>query len=305
MSPIAITVQSPGRINIIGEHTDYNQGFVLPAAIDKKVTFKIWKNNQDQTVNIRSIDLGERFSFDLSSFQKEAGGWQNYIMGVVLELQKIDAKIGGFNAEFGGDIPIGSGMSSSAALECCLAFGLNALFDLGLDRWQIIKLSQKAEHNFVGMKCGIMDQFASVMGKKGQVMLLDCQSLDFQYFPFETDDNQVLLLNTNVTHNLASSEYNTRRSECEQGVEIIRRKFDSVQSLRDVSLDMLEMVKSDLPEKVFRRCYHILMENDRVLTATKALLNKDFVELGQLLYESHRSLQNCYEKVLTIKMVRL
>ena len=197
MNHNTITVQSPGRINIIGEHTDYNEGYVLPAAIDKRTVFQLKKNGTDESVNIHTSNMDEAFSFQLTAFQPIKSGWQNYIMGVVSELQKLGAKISGFDGQFEGNVPIGSGMGSSAALECSLAHGLNELFELRLDNWQLIKAAQMAEHNFANMKCGIMDQFASIMGKKNHVMLLDCRSLEFKYFPLDLGDYQLLLLNTN------------------------------------------------------------------------------------------------------------
>jgi len=216
-------------------------------------------------------------------------------MGVVKELQKLGGRIEGFNGTFKGDVPIGAGMSSSAALECGLAFGLNELFDLGFEKWQLIKASQMAEHNFVGIKCGIMDQFASMMGKKDQVMLLDCRSLKFEYFPFDLKNYRLLLLDTKVTHSLASSEYNTRRAECEEGVSILKNKFPSIKNLRDVSIDMLQQHDSIFPKKIFQRCHHVVTENHRVLQATQALTQNDFEKLGELMYQSHLSLQNDYE----------
>jgi len=293
MSIDKITVQSPGRINLIGEHTDYNDGFVLPAAIDKKTVFKLHKNKGNK-IHFEALNVGERFSFDSTDFSPIAGGWQNYVMGVVHELQKIGGVIGGFDAQFEGDVPIGSGMSSSAALECSLAFGLNELFELKFDKWQLIKACQMAEHNFVGIKCGIMDQFASVMGKQNQAMLLDCQSLDYQHIPLELKDYQFLLLNTNVTHSLASSEYNTRRSECESGIEIIKKTFPKVSSFRDVSLEQLQSLVKQMPEVVFNRCLHVVTENRRVLKAVEALKQNDFKLLGELMYRSHLSLDKNY-----------
>jgi galactokinase len=290
-----IVVQSPGRINLIGEHTDYNDGYVLPAAVDKKSVFHLTQNGSANRVNIIAQNMNETFSFDLSDFQPIKNGWENYVMGVVRELQNLGAKIQGFDGKFGGDVPIGGGMSSSAALECSLAYGLNELFALGLDKWQLIKASQLAEHNFVGIKCGIMDQFASMMGQKNRVMLLDCRSLEFQYFPFDLENYQLLLLNTNVSHSLASSAYNTRREECETGVSILQKKHPEVKSLRDVSFDMLHASIADLSKTVFKRCKHVVLENNRVLEATKALNNNDFPKLGELIYQSHFSLQSCPE----------
>ncbi len=295
MDHTTVITQAPGRINIIGEHTDYNNGFVLPAAIDKKTTVRLKRNDHATRCSMLAGNLQETFVFDLSNFQPTDSGWQNYMMGVVHELQKIGAKFSGFDCEFEGDVPIGSGMSSSASLECSLATGLNELFDLGFDKWQLIKACQLAEHNFVGIKCGIMDQFASTMGRKNQVMFLDCRSLEFEYFPFDLGSYQLLLLNTNVSHSLASSEYNTRRAACEEGVRLLQTKFPEVHSLRDASLEMLLQMSDIIPAKIARRCRHIVLENDRVQMATKALLDKDFKQLGQLMYGSHFSLQNDYE----------
>ena len=290
-----IYTQSPGRINIIGGHTDYNDGFVLPAAIDKKSVFQLTKNSTDSTVSIYAKNKDSHFSFDLTDFKPIKIGWENYVMGVVHELQKLGAKISGFNGQFEGDVPIGGGMSSSAALECSLAFGLNELFDLGLNKWQLVNVSQMAEHNFVGIKCGIMDQFASMMGKKNQVMLLDCRSLEYQYFPFDLEDYQLLLLNTNISHTLASSEYNNRRSECEEGVSIIQAKFPEVKKLRDVSFKMLQEYQNKMPEIIYRRCLHVVSENERVLNAARTLKEKEIHALGKLVYDSHFSLQKNYE----------
>lgn len=295
MKKAAITVQAPGRINIIGEHTDYNNGFVLPAAIDKKTVFQIQTNNTASQVNVYAANVKERFSFQLTDFQPLSSGWQNYVMGVVHELQQLGAKMTGFDCKFEGDVPIGSGMSSSASLECSLAYGLNELFNLGFDKWQLIKAAQMAEHHFVGIKCGIMDQFASMMGKTNQVMLLDCRSLEFQYYPLELGAYEILLLNTKVTHSLADSQYNQRRADCEEGVKLIQKTHPKVNSLRDVSDKMLLSLKHKLPERIHRRCHHVIMENHRVIKAAAALTKGQHNELGQLLYQSHLSLQNNYE----------
>ena len=291
----SIKVEAPGRINIIGEHTDYNDGFVLPAAIDKTLRVKMQRNGTTNKVNVLDLKGGITYSFDLGSFEPQGNGWHNYVMGVVGELQKIGAAIQGFDAEFEGDVPIGGGMSSSAALECSFAVALNELFTLDFDPWQIIKASQMAEHNWVGIKCGIMDQFASVMGKKDQVMLLDCRSLDFQYFPLELGAYQLLLLNTNVSHALASSEYNTRRSECEQGSGILKSAYPEITNLRDVALEQLISQKDQMPEIIFRRCHHVVSENQRVQRATQALQEGNHQRVGELMYRSHHSLQHDYE----------
>lgn len=288
-------MQSPGRINIIGEHTDYNDGFVLPAAIDKKITVAMRRNGTTNMANVTDTKQQKVFLFDLQNFAPREQGWHNYVMGVVHELQQLGAEIGGFDAEFEGDVPIGGGMSSSAALECSFAVALNELFNLGFDKWQLIKASQMAEHNFVGIKCGIMDQVASVMGKKDHVMLLDCRSLEFQYFPFELGDYQLLLLNSNVSHSLASSAYNTRRAECEEGVAILQKTSPGIVSLRDVTMEQLVACMGKMPETIFRRSHHVISENKRVLDATQAILAGDFKALGALVYQSHFSLQNDYK----------
>lgn len=289
-----IQVTSPGRINIIGEHTDYNDGFVLPAAIDKTTSFQIKKNGTDAICNIQADNVNQSYQFNLQNFKPIHSGWENYVMGVVSELQKLDAQLTGFDACFNGDVPIGSGMSSSAALECSLAFALNHLFDLGLEKWQLIKAAQMAEHHFVGIKCGIMDQFASMMGKKNQVMMLDCRSLEFEYFPLELGDYELLLLNSNVTHELANSEYNARREECETGVEILKKYLPQIKNLRDISLNQLTTLEDKLPAQIYRRCHHVVAENERVIAATKALQVGELEQLGQLIYQSHFSLQNDY-----------
>ena len=295
MSKEKIIVQSPGRINIIGEHTDYNDGFVMPAAIDKKTVFEIGKNGTASTANFTALNIRESYSFDLTDFKPIKPGWENYVSGVVHELQKLGAKFSGFDCRFEGDVPIGSGMSSSASFECSLAYGLNQLFELGFDDWQLIKACQMAEHNFVGIKCGIMDQFASVKGKKNQVMLLDCRSHDFLYLPFDLKEYQLLLLNTNVSHSLAASEYNTRRSECEEGVEIIKKTHSEIKNLRDVTPEMLTPFAEKMPDNIFRRCRHVVNENERVSEAAGALVHNNFEKLGKLIYESHFSLQDDYE----------
>lgn len=297
MNNHAVVSQSPGRINLIGEHTDYNEGLVLPAAIDKNSVFQLSKNGTSNQANIKATNVSEQFSFDLTNFSPLVSGWQNYVMGVVSELQKLGAKFSGFDGEFGGNVPIGSGMSSSAALECSLAFGLNELFDLQFDRWQLIKACQMAEHNYAGIQCGIMDQFASMMGKKNQAMLLDCRTLEFKYFPLELGQYEILLLNSNVSHTLASSEYNTRKAECEEGIAILKKLYPTaeIKTLRDVVYTMLPICREHFPEKIYQRCRHVVLDNSRVLKATTALKNRDFQALGNLIYASHHSLQNDYE----------
>jgi len=289
-----IRTQAPGRINLIGEHTDYNGGFVLPAAIDKNTKVLIKLNGTEQVVNARSLNYNESFTFQLSNFNRLESGWQNYVMGVVAEVQKLNNTITGFDLEFEGNIPIGSGMSSSAALECSLAYALNELFELNLSKIQLIEASQLAEHNFVGTRCGIMDQFTSVMGKKDHAILLDCSTMEHKYFPLKLNEYEILLLNTNVSHNLATSEYNTRRQECELGLEILSKTYANCFSFRDFTIDQLNDSRQLMTETVYQRCRHVLTENNRVLSATQALVDGKIHILGRLMYQSHQSLQYDY-----------
>ena len=290
-----ITTQAPGRINIIGEHTDYNDGFVLPAAIDKIVRQTISKNGNESGCKLTSEHFGESIQFDLKNIKSSEKGWANYLLGVVVELQKRSNKLGGFDCKFGGNVPLGGGVSSSSALQVSFVFALNELFGLGFSKIEMAKICQDADHNFTGVRGGIMDQFTSLHGIKNQVMLLDCRSLEYQYFPLDLGDYQLLLLNTNVSHSLADSDYNTRRSECEAGVEIIQKEFPNVTHLRDVSTEQLFDFKSKLPETVFRRCHHVVTEDVRTLKATEAMKNGNFQLLGELMYASHESLTTDYE----------
>ncbi len=295
----ALVIESPGRINLIGEHTDYNEGYVLPTAIHKMIRLRFRKNNSDHLCQITSKDLGKTLNADLHKLEISQEPWENYILGVLQELQKRTDKLRGFSCTLVSDIPIGSGVSSSAALECGLAYGLNILFDLGLDKLSLVKLSQAAEHHFVGTQCGIMDQFASVMSKAGKVILLDCRSLKAEYVPLDLGDYTLLLLNSNVQHSLASSEYNTRRKECNEGVRLLQQLFPEVRSLRDVSHEMLQSLKdrTGIPEleTIYNRCNYVLSENQRVLRAVEALKSGDLLQLGDLLYKSHEGLQYEYQ----------
>lgn len=290
-----LIIDSPGRINIIGEHTDYNNGFVLPTAIDKKIKFKFNKNGSLNTCSIYSNNFDTSMSFELNKVSPSEKQWENYILGVIYEIQQLTDKLRGFDCVLDSDIPVGSGISSSAALECGLAYGLNELFDLKLSKQTIVELSQRAEHNYVGTKCGIMDQFASVMSKQDHIILLDCESLDYEYVPLNIKPFKILLLNTNVSHNLASGEYNVRRSQCEQGVEMIKQKYPEVNSLRDVSLERLQEFESQMPAVNYKRCLYVVQEKERVLNAVKALRKDLLHKVGEYMYETHDGLQNLYE----------
>ena len=290
-----LTVVSPGRINLIGEHTDYNMGYVLPTAIEKKIIFKLQKNGSDSVCHLYSETYDTGFELDLNSIARSDVEWENYILGVLNEISVRTDKVKGFDCILQSDLPTGSGLSSSAALECGLAFGLNELFDLGLSNLEMVQLSQTAEHTYVGTQCGIMDQFASVMSKSGHVILLDCESLEYDYIPIDLHPYKIILLNTKVSHNLASSEYNTRKRECEEGVEIIQRKHPKVKSLRNVDQEMLDASKPEMDPTVFNRCSFIVAENRRVLEMAKALREKDLLSAGQLLYAAHHGISKLYE----------
>ena len=290
-----VKVSSPGRINLIGEHVDYNDGFVLPAAIDKCIYMTLTENDHANRCTIKSEGFDSILVVDLNHLKKGTEGWHDYVLGVINEIQKVSSGLKGFDCHMNSKVPIGSGVSSSAALECGLAFGLNELFHLGLDKWQLIKIGQLAEHNFVGTKCGIMDQFASVMGKKEHSMLLDCKSLDFEYIPTQIDPYVILMLNTNVTHNLSTSGYNDRREESETGLSIICERFGVEKSFRNIDTSMVDACKAELGAVRYRRCRYVLEEKERVLRAAEALRANDLKELGKLLYASHEGQSKDYE----------
>jgi len=290
-----LTIDSPGRINIIGEHTDYNLGYVLPTAIEKKITFKFQKNGSDKICHVYSKGYDTGFELSLDKIKKSKVEWENYVLGVLNEISKRSDKLRGFDCTLESHVPIGSGVSSSAALECGLAFGLNEMFDLGLTKMDIVELSQAAEHTYAGTKCGIMDQFASVMSKEGHVILLDCESLDYSYIPIQIKPYKIVLLNTNVSHNLASGEYNVRRAQCEKGVAVLQKIYPEVKSLRNATMDMLNSVRNELDETVYNRCSYIIHEKTRVLQAAEALKANNLKRVGELLYETHDGLSKMYE----------
>ncbi|MCS7004649.1 MAG: galactokinase [Cytophagales bacterium] len=286
--------KAPGRINLIGEHTDYNEGFVLPAAIDKEIVFAISPNHSDR-VRLFTYDFNDYFEFSLQIVKKSSVSWVNYILGVIAQFQKNGYALSGFDCVYGGDVPSGAGLSSSAAVECGLAFALNDLFSFGIDKMTLAKMAQKAEHEFVGVFCGIMDQFASIFGREGYVVRLDCRSLEYVYFPFDMSEYKIVLCDTQVKHSLASSEYNTRRYECEQGVLLLQKHYPFIQSLRDVSIEILEKHKEELSTNVFKRCLYVVKENMRVLQACQALEKGDLKSFGQLMYASHEGLSKDYQ----------
>ena len=289
-----LTVRSPGRVNLIGEHTDYNQGFVLPAAINKAI-YMVVSRRADEEIHIVSLDLDRAYTGNVGALVPSGLHWPDYILGVVQQLQALGKTVGGFNCVFGGDIPLGAGMSSSAALECATAYSLNELFGLELDPLTMVKLSQKAENVFVGVQCGIMDQFASMFGRKDHVIRLDCQSLEYSYFPFKTDGIRIVLLDSNVKHSLVTSEYNTRRQQCEAGVRLVQQHHPEVRSMRDVTLEQLQAYVAPVDELIYRRCSYVVEENARLQSATADLLRGDIAAFGQELYGSHEGLSKKYE----------
>lgn len=288
-----LIVRSPGRVNVIGEHTDYNEGFVLPAAVDKYIYVGISKRT-DQTCVLHAVDFDETLSFQLDQLQPQTN-WTTYILGVANQVIERGHYLTGFNLLIDGDIPIGAGMSSSAAVECAVVFALNELFQLGLSKMDMVLIAQKAEHTFAGVQCGIMDMFASMFGKQNQVIRLDCRSLEYQYAPLDLQDYQIVLFNTNVKHSLASSAYNTRRQQCEQGVAWVQAHHPEVKSLRDVNEQMLQDWVAPKDDVVFKRCLFIVQENQRLLDACKAMELNDWPTLGTLLFGSHKGLSEQYE----------
>ena len=290
-----LLVRSPGRVNLIGEHTDYNEGFVMPASIEKEIRLGIAKNNLSE-IHIFSLDYQQSIVVKLAELSPlEENSWANFILGIVTELQVLGHTLEGFNCVFEGDIPLGAGLSSSAALECATVFALNELFNLGLDRMTMVKVAQKAENNFVGVKCGIMDQFASMFGQANQVIQLDCRSLDYQYSPLQLNDYKIVLLDTQVKHSLADSAYNTRRSECEAGVSFLQKHHPEIKSLRDASPELLEKYKDQMDPVVYQRCHYVVSENQRVRRTSDALKQGNLKEVGDQMYASHQGLQHEYE----------
>ncbi|HEY8388296.1 MAG TPA: galactokinase [Parasegetibacter sp.] len=284
---------APGRVNLIGEHTDYNDGFVLPASVNKYVRIGVAENNTD-TVRAFALNYNEEKSFPVAS-PEPSGDWSTYLKGVVALLQEKTNAIRGVDILIESDVPVGAGMSSSAALCSALALALNELFQLKLNQLEQALIGQQTEHRFAGVKCGIMDQFASLHGKANSVIKLDCRDMSWEYFPFSFSDYSIVLINSMVSHSLASSEYNIRRAQCEEGVSLLRKFFPDISSLRDLSNSQVVQHKNDLPPLIFKRCSYVTAENERVTEACTALLNGDLSRFGKLVIESHRGLSEEYE----------
>ncbi|WP_276369766.1 galactokinase [Chryseolinea sp. H1M3-3] len=290
-----ILARSPGRINLIGEHTDYNEGFVMPAAINRDIVVAIDFSMDDHST-LFSVKNNEFFSFHTSDPARvKSPLWANYLLGVVRKIIDQGHAVKSFNCVVDGDVPTGAGLSSSAALECSFAFALDQLHQFNIPRQQLIFIAQWAEHNYAGVKCGIMDQFSSMMGLEGKAFVLDCRSLEFRYFPVNLNNSAIVLCDSMVKHSLASSAYNTRRMECEQGVKILRDHYPEVHSLRDATLQMVESQKAALPGKVYDRCTYVVQENQRVLDASKDLEKGDLAAFGKKMYATHEGLSRLYE----------
>lgn len=285
-----LMIFSPGRINLIGEHTDYNEGYVFPAAVNMGIVAALEKSNAENST-VYALDKAESYSISLHDLKpSNNGSWENYIIGVVAELQNRSIIIGNFNMVFAGDIPGGAGMSSSAALENSVVFGLNELFDLKLSKEAMILISQKAEHNYVGVKCGIMDQYASMFGIKDHALLLDCRTVRSASFKINFESYQLLLINTNVKHSLSESAYNDRRSVCESIASLLK-----VNALRDITEFDLESIKDEVTTDNYQKALYVIQENNRVIEASKAIKDSDLAKLGKLLYDSHAGLQYQYK----------
>ncbi len=281
---------SPGRINLIGEHTDYNGGFVFPGAIDKVIAAEIRPNDTDK-VRVYSIDIDDYAEFGLNEADAPEQSWARYIFGVCREILKRGGKVQGFDAVFAGNVPLGAGLSSSAALESCFAFALNDLFnENNIDKFELARIGQSTEHNYCGVNCGIMDQFASVCGKKGHLMRLDCRSMEFEYYPFNPEGYTLVLLDSRVKHELADSPYNKRRASCERVAKRL-----GLETLRDATMEMLEAVKSDITAEDYFRAKFVIEEKQRVLDVCDALNNGDYETVGKCMYATHNGLSKDYE----------
>ena len=290
----ALIVRSPGRVNIIGEHTDYNNGFVLPAAIDKAIYIAVSKRADDE-IHLYAVDFDESFTCTLSTVIPNGQHWPNYVLGIVDQLQKKEFKISGFNAVIDGDVPVGAGLSSSAAVECATAFALNETFNLQLQKMEMVQMAQMAEHLFAGVKVGIMDMFASMFGKAEHAIKLDCKSLQYEYVPLHLNSIKIVLLNTNVKHSLSSTEYNVRRQQCEQGVAWIKEYHPEVNSLRDANMQMIQDHVLPKDKIIYKRCRYIVEEIQRLLNACEDLKKDDIKSLGNKMFETHEGLSKEYE----------
>lgn len=281
---------SAGRINLIGEHTDYNGGFVFPGAIDKVIMAAIAPNGTDK-VRVFSIDIDEYAEFGLEESDAPSQSWARYIFGVCREIIKRGGTVKGFDAVFAGNVPLGAGLSSSAALESCFAFALNDLFNgNSIEKFELARIGQSTEHNYCGVNCGIMDQFASVMGKEGKLMRLDCRSMEYEYYPFAPEDYELVLVDSRVKHELADSPYNKRRESCERVAKRL-----GIETLRDATQAMLDGIRDEISAEDYSRAKFVIEEKDRVLAVSDALNAGDYETVGRKMYETHEGLSKDYE----------
>ncbi len=285
---------SAGRINLIGEHTDYNGGYVFPGAIDKGIIAEI-KPNGKNTVRAYSLDYDQEAIFGLAEEDKPDQQWARYVFGVCRETSKRGGTVKGFDCVFAGDVPLGAGLSSSAALESCFAFAINELFQNGIDKFELAKIGQSTEHNYCGVKCGIMDQFASIFGKREQLIRLNCKTLEYKYFPFNPEGYKLVLIDSCVKHELASSAYNKRRESCENAAAAIRRNHPEVEFLSDAKRVWLEEVRGLIPQEDFLRAEYVIGEVQRVLDVCDALERGDYETVGEMMYQTHFGLSRLYE----------
>ena len=286
---------APGRINLIGEHTDYNGGYVFPGAVDKGMVAEVRPNGTD-LVRAFAIDLYETVEFDINDKEGPKESWARYIYGICQEMKARGVDVKGFDTAFSGDVPLGSGMSSSAALESCYAFAINDLFgDNKVEKIELARAGQATEHKYIGVNCGIMDQFASVFGKKGYLIRLNCQTMDYSYFPFAPQGYCLVLLNSCVKHELASSAYNDRRQSCENVLKKLQRVNPKIETLSQATLEMIDTLKAEIPEEDYLCAKYVVEERDRVLKVSNALSEGDYATVGQMMYETHRGLSEDYK----------
>lgn len=290
-----LIIRAPGRINLIGEHTDYNDGFVMPAAVDREIFFAISASADKRSV-FYSMKYDEKFEVDIEDPKPvDTPSWANYLLGVLFQFKENKYPVKPFYCAFGGNVPLGAGMSSSAAMECGFAEALSQFNLLNVPKLKIIRMAQWSEHHFVGVQCGIMDQFASVMGKAGHVIVLDCRSLEYRYAPLDLHDYRIVLCDTKVKHSLVDSEYNMRRRECESGVRTLKKYYPSVDSLRDATVEMVEGHRSEFEGKAYQRCRYVVEEIQRVQEASADLQNGNLSAFGKKMFETHAGLSQLYE----------
>ncbi len=294
IQPNSFVAKAPGRINLIGEHTDYNEGFVLPAAIDKAIYCAITPRKDDE-INIFALDLNETYNITTDKIAISKQRWPNYVLGVIARFAAMGIRIPGFDLTFTGDVPIGGGLSSSAAVECSVATALNEMLQTNMEKLELARMCQLAEHTYAGVKCGIMDQFASLFGKKDHVIKLDCQSMEYEYIPFRLQGYKILLFDTNVKHSLATSEYNIRHQQCVNAVQLISKEYPNVKSLRDATVDMVNDILKQENKILWQRSLYVVEENQRLLEACTDLQKNDFAAFGGKMFLTHEGLSKMYD----------